>query len=289
MKTAVVEVGGLLSVLSAEGVRKQLQKLSGVHHAEVNYVAQSATVHYDEQQVTLDDLRKRIEECGYHCGGEMVPKHLCELRAEMGPSAAPAMAHEHHHAAAPGVMPVSATATPKSTAVEHAAHAGPGAAAKGAAHAKHEMADMMHDMGHARRHVDAGHGPRHAQPLSGCADLFDPGVPLLADGEDVRRLRDAVRYGPQHLPVRRPAPRRSPIRRGPSWSRRGVPPKRRAEHGHAGRAFASAPATSSASAPPSSTRATCSTKRRPCCWCSSCSATGWRCARAPALRTRSAR
>jgi Cu2+-exporting ATPase len=48
MKTAVVEVGGLLSVLSAQGVQKRLQKLRGVHHAEVNYVAQSATVPYDE-------------------------------------------------------------------------------------------------------------------------------------------------------------------------------------------------------------------------------------------------
>jgi cation transport ATPase len=60
MKTVVVEVGGLLSALSAEGVRKQLQKLSGVHHAEVNYVAPSATVHYAEEQVSLDDIRRRI-------------------------------------------------------------------------------------------------------------------------------------------------------------------------------------------------------------------------------------
>jgi hypothetical protein len=51
----------------------------------------------------------------------------------------------------------------------------------------------------------------------------------------------------------------------------------------------SAPATSSASAPRSSTKARCSTRPRPCCWCSSCSATGWRCAPAPAPPTRSAR
>ena len=152
MKTAVVEVGGLLSVLSAEGVRKQLQKLSGLHHAEVNYVAQSATVHYDEQQITLDDIRKRIVECGYHCRGEMMPNHLCETPGgSRSATVSVAVGHEHHgarHEAVPAATPPTAAAAPPSAAVDHAAHAAPGAAPQGAAHAKHEMADMMHDMGH---------------------------------------------------------------------------------------------------------------------------------------------
>src|SRR6266567_2703002 len=152
MKTAIVEVGGLLSVLSAEGVRKQLQKLSGLHHAEVNYVAQSATVHYDEQQITLDDIRKRIVECGYHCRGEMMPNHLCETPGgSRSATVSVAVGHEHHgahHEAVPAATPPTAAAAPPSAAVDHAAEAAPGAAPQGAAHAKHEMADMMHDMGH---------------------------------------------------------------------------------------------------------------------------------------------
>jgi len=39
MKTVTIEVGNLLSALSALGVEKQLMKLPGVHKAEVNYVA----------------------------------------------------------------------------------------------------------------------------------------------------------------------------------------------------------------------------------------------------------
>src|SRR6266542_3669628 len=157
MKTAVVEVGGLLSVLSAEGVRKQLEKLPGVHHAEVNYVAQSATVHYDEQQITLDDIRERIVECGYYCRGEMVPHHLCE-RDDAATQAAPATAaHEHqghHHAEAAGAMPASAAATSTPVVPDHVAHVvashPPGHDyAAGLAHAEHAMHDMMHDMGHA--------------------------------------------------------------------------------------------------------------------------------------------
>jgi Cu2+-exporting ATPase len=43
MKTSVIEVGGLLSVLSARGVEKQLASLPGLRRVEVNYAAGSAT------------------------------------------------------------------------------------------------------------------------------------------------------------------------------------------------------------------------------------------------------
>ncbi|MFU8830070.1 MAG: heavy-metal-associated domain-containing protein, partial [Phycisphaerales bacterium] len=54
MKTSVIEVSGMLSALSARGVEKQLAKLPGVHEVEVNYVAGSATVIYDE---TVTDVK----------------------------------------------------------------------------------------------------------------------------------------------------------------------------------------------------------------------------------------
>jgi Cu2+-exporting ATPase len=152
MKTAVVEVAGLLSVLSAEGVQRQLQKMPGVHHADVNYVAQSANVHYDEQQVTLDDIRRRIVECGYHCRGEMVPNHLCEVPgrdlSKTIPTSAGHNRHGHHHEAAPTAITATGDARAPSVVVDHAAHAVAGAPVKSAVHAKHDMADMMHDMGH---------------------------------------------------------------------------------------------------------------------------------------------
>ena len=78
MKTSTVEVGELVSTLSATGVHRQLSTLPGVHHADVNYVAGSATVHYDEAMVTLDAIRQRVVDCGYHCRGELAPAHVCE-------------------------------------------------------------------------------------------------------------------------------------------------------------------------------------------------------------------
>ncbi len=77
MKTSTIEVGELVSTLSAAGVGRQLSSLPGVHHADVNYVAGSATVHYDEARVTVEALRQRVVDCGYHCRGELVPAHVC--------------------------------------------------------------------------------------------------------------------------------------------------------------------------------------------------------------------
>ena len=78
MRTSVIEVGGLLSVLSGRGVEKQLAKLRGVERVEVNYVSGSATVVYNEAVIDLKTIKARVHECGYHCSGELVPKHLCK-------------------------------------------------------------------------------------------------------------------------------------------------------------------------------------------------------------------
>ena len=78
MKTSTIEVGELVSTLSAAGVHRQLSTLPGVRHADVNYVAGSATVHYDEAKITLDAIRQRVVDCGYPCCGELVPAHVCD-------------------------------------------------------------------------------------------------------------------------------------------------------------------------------------------------------------------
>ena len=66
MKSINVEVGGLVSSLSAEGVRRKLLQLPGVHHADVNYVAGSAKVHPDEGQLRVEEQGQRNAESGLH-------------------------------------------------------------------------------------------------------------------------------------------------------------------------------------------------------------------------------
>ncbi|MEW6584162.1 MAG: heavy metal translocating P-type ATPase [Nitrospirota bacterium] len=77
MKSAIVEVGGLLSVLSASGVEKSLARLPGVKKVEVNFVAGNAALTYDETVTDLKKIKAEIHKCGYHCRGEMAPKHVC--------------------------------------------------------------------------------------------------------------------------------------------------------------------------------------------------------------------
>ncbi len=132
MKTSTVEVGELVSTLSAAGVEKQLSTLPGVHHVDVNYVAGSATVHYDEAKTTLQAIRQRVVDCGYHCRGELVPAHVCD------PEGHKMTGDAHAGHAAHGQRPLS-----KPTEPRHAAHAGHGDAPAQSA------GDMMHDMGHA--------------------------------------------------------------------------------------------------------------------------------------------
>ena len=98
MKKVILEVGGLVSVLSAMGVEKRLEKLPGVKKAEVNYVAGNATITYDETVTDVKTLKTGIRECGYHCRGEMLPRHVCVPEEPSGkmlmPEAAISRAHE---------------------------------------------------------------------------------------------------------------------------------------------------------------------------------------------------
>lgn len=136
-----------------------MQKLPGVHHVEVNYVAGSATVHYDESTTSLPQVQDTVSQCGYHCRGELVPKHVCERPAEAPPTAGTLNAghdhhahhgdhahHEHHedHAHHAAAAAVTSMPMPSQT------HSAPATAHTHADHAAHAMQhDMMHDMGHA--------------------------------------------------------------------------------------------------------------------------------------------
>ena len=124
MKTSTIEVGALLSVLSARGVEKRIAALAGVKRAEVNYAAGSATVLYDDTQVDLKTIKALVRDCGYHCRGELTPRHVCA--PEDPPALAPAPASMAGHAA--------------HEAVVHAAHVKPAPAG--------EMDSTAHETGH---------------------------------------------------------------------------------------------------------------------------------------------
>jgi len=76
MKTTVVRIEGVESVLSAAGVEKRLASHPGVHHVETNFMTGTAVVHHDDT-VNLADLKRLVADCGYRCPGECLPEHVC--------------------------------------------------------------------------------------------------------------------------------------------------------------------------------------------------------------------
>src|SRR6516165_1433091 len=119
MKTATLDVGGMLSLLDYQAVEKQLGWIPGVQRATASVASNSATVEYDETVTSVAALKAKINECGFHCTGQIMPKHVCEPR--------PLDEHGMH--------------------IGHTAHEP--AAARAAATAAVPMShDMAHEMGH---------------------------------------------------------------------------------------------------------------------------------------------
>ena len=119
MKTATLDVGGMLSLLDYQAVEKQLGSIPGVQRATASVASNSVTVEYDETVTSVAALKAKINECGFHCTGQIMPKHVCEPR--------PVDEHGIH--------------------IGHTAHepAGTPAAATAALPMSH---DMAHEMGH---------------------------------------------------------------------------------------------------------------------------------------------
>ncbi|TDF62556.1 cation-translocating P-type ATPase [Cupriavidus sp. L7L] len=138
MKTSIIEVGGMLSVLSARGVEKQLARVPGVVKAEVNCVTGSTTVEYDEAITSLSHIKAKLGECGHHCKGELVPRHICTPEDPPGELATDVMAE-----ARSGTASRLAALGRRQDHVHPVAHDAKG---KAEAHAAHDH--MAHEMGH---------------------------------------------------------------------------------------------------------------------------------------------
>ena len=91
-RSAVLHVGGLEYGSEKVVVEHVLGRRPGVRSVEANPVAQTATVVYDAEQTSAEELSRWIEDCGFHCAGQSVPGHVCDPLAEQ---AVPARPHDH--------------------------------------------------------------------------------------------------------------------------------------------------------------------------------------------------
>jgi len=176
MKTTVIKLEGIESVLSPAGVEKKMCQHPGIHKVETNFMTGMATVYHDDS-VTLAEIKKCVTDCGYGCAGEALPEHL----SKPGDPPAVATMHAGHDTPAPaerpgtGVAAHAGRAMPATKPDEHAGHAGhalpaakpdehaghamPAAkpAAKAEAHAGHDMAAMGAEAGEMEAMADAMH------------------------------------------------------------------------------------------------------------------------------------
>lgn len=111
MKESNIQVNGLLTAGCARNVEKALTKISGVHHVSANYLNSTATVHYDEGEVSLAELQAAVADCGYICAGEAVPAHMVQAGSMAAPG--PPMDHAAH----------AGYAMPSAEHVDHTGHA----------------------------------------------------------------------------------------------------------------------------------------------------------------------
>jgi len=97
MKTSVIEVRDMLSVLTVDEVEKRIGKVPGVASATVNYAAGNATVRYDETLLEVADIKVLMHQRGHQSADEPLPKHVSEHEP----------AQKHAVAPTPEAAPVS--------------------------------------------------------------------------------------------------------------------------------------------------------------------------------------
>lgn len=78
MKKVILDVCDMLSVLDFLGIENQLRRVPGVHAVTVNIATDTAVVEYDENITNVEALRAKIIDCGFYCGGEALPRHICK-------------------------------------------------------------------------------------------------------------------------------------------------------------------------------------------------------------------
>jgi len=147
----VLHVGGMYLATEKSVVEQVLRRRPGVIGVEANPVGQTANVTYDAAVTSVAELRRWVEDCGFHCAGQSVPDHICD----------PLMEPESPHAMHAG----HTTAAAAEPVAEHAEHADHGAAVAEPTveHAAHEMGaeampsphEMMGHGGHAGASMDA--------------------------------------------------------------------------------------------------------------------------------------
>src|ERR671927_1323220 len=84
-QTVVMELAGVQWASEKAVTKAVLGRRPGVLGVEANPVGQTATVTFDPTGTSVADLAAWIRDCGYHCAGQSVPRHVCDPAVEPQP------------------------------------------------------------------------------------------------------------------------------------------------------------------------------------------------------------
>jgi Cu2+-exporting ATPase len=206
MKTSVIEVHDMLSVLTVDEVEKRIVKVPGVESATVNFAAGNATVRYDETRLEVADIKAIMHQRAHQSAGKSRPKHVSEHK--------PA----HKHAVVPTPEATAAPASIPEATVPKAAPVAPASAPASAA-----PADDVHK----------GHAAPVAQPSTPVATVpkADPVAPAVVPTPAVPAA-DGIIDTVKHWMGRAPAPA-APVSGGhEGHAKSGAPPAMSADMAH---------------------------------------------------------
>jgi Cu2+-exporting ATPase len=147
MKTVVLSIEGMMSICDGLGVEKRLLNYPGIHDIEANFLTGTATVKYDESKLTLEEIKKLISECSYHCSGEQVPAHISKP-LDPPPDSHSAAAYKRRSSSATQlqlkeeVSPHTSSTTHKEVSTEHERHD------KAPEMGSQQATAISHEMGH---------------------------------------------------------------------------------------------------------------------------------------------
>jgi copper chaperone CopZ len=108
MKTSVIEVRDMLSVLSVSGVERRIGEVPGVESVTVNYAAGNATVRYDETRLDVGDIKSDVRQSEYESTASAVDSPVSGHEGDTTAGAPPTTA-------APAAPKPSPTAAPPAT------------------------------------------------------------------------------------------------------------------------------------------------------------------------------
>ena len=129
MRTSVLDVHDMLSVLSVDGVEQRIGEVPGVESVTVNYAAGSATVRYDETRLEVADIKSAVRQRRYESAAPAAASAADGPEGPTAPGAPPStlvVAAPKHSSVAPATAPEPA-APAVGSHDGHEGHTAPGA------------------------------------------------------------------------------------------------------------------------------------------------------------------